>query len=153
MICARWIVIVVGVALLSGCASPSVSRRQLEARRQAYYRLKFDSVTTVVVVAHPSVNETVSSAWTGVVELGGTVESVRGDTLVIEPHYILQWEVTSSGTLQIVRHQEKRVLPDLVLIPAGPKFRLDSPSDRRRPKVMPILFLVTMILYLRFNRW
>ena len=153
MICARWIVIVVGVALLSGCASSSVSRRQFEARRQSYYRLKFDSVTSVVVVTHPSVDEAASSVWTGVVELGGTVESVRGDTLIIEPYYILQWEVTPSGALQIVRHDDKRLLPDLVLISAGPGFRMESPSDRRRPKVMPILVLLSMLLYLRFHRW
>ena len=155
MICARWMVIAVGV-LLSGCTSASMTRRQLEAQRQSYRRLRFNSATDVVVVMHRSVDEAESSVWTGVVELGGPVESLRGDTLIIEPYYVLKTQTTSSGDIRIVRLNNKRVLPDLVFIPAGPGFRVDSPSDTRRkgPSLASIVVfgLIALDLYIRWPR-
>lgn len=122
---------------------------------QSYRRLRFDSATTVVVM-HRSVDEAVSSVWTGVVELGGTVESLRNDTLIIQPFYILRTRTTSSGDIQIVRINNARVLPDLVFIPAGPGFRVDSPSDTRRkgPSLASIvvLGLIALDLYIRWPR-
>lgn len=152
--CARCMMVAVGFLLL-GCTPPSMTRRQLEAKKESYRRLRFNSATTVVVVMHRSVDEAVPSVWTGVVELGGPVESLRGDTLIIQPYYILKTQPTSSGDTQIVRINNARVLPDLVFIPAGPGFRVDSPSDTRRrgPSVGPILFIAGMLLYMRFYRW
>src|SRR5690349_21707261 len=92
---------------------PRASERQRRLSEALGWSLRFDSATAVIVVMHRSVDEGVSSVWTGVVELGGSVESLRGDTLIIEPYYILQTQTTSSGDIHIVRFNNKRVLPDL----------------------------------------
>ena len=123
---------------------------------QSYRRLRFDSATTVAVVMHRSVDEAVSTTWAGVVELGGTVESLRSDTLIIQPFYILKTRTTSSGDIQIVRINNMRALPDLVFIPAGPGFRVDSPSDTR-PKgpsltSIVVLGLIALDLYIKRPR-
>lgn len=97
-----------------------------------------------------------SSVWTGVVELGGTVESLRGDTLTIQPYYVLAARMTPSGDVKIIRFSDIRVLPDVVFIPAAPGFRVDSPNETR-PKgpglaTLVILGLIALDLYSRWPR-
>src|SRR5437868_9887812 len=113
MIYAHWIVMIASV-LLCGCAS--VPRRQLEAQKRSYYRLRFDSVTTVAAVMHRTAEDNAPRLLAGVVELGGPVESLRGDTLIIEPHYMLMVKRSPSGDAHIGRFSSKLVLPDLVFI-------------------------------------
>ena len=133
-----------------------MTRRQYEALHRAHVRLTFDSTATVAVVVHRSVDETLPSVWTGVVELAGPVVSLRGDTLIIEPHYILKTQTSSSGDVQVVRFSDMRVLPALVFIPAGSGFRLELPGDKRRrgPSVASIIVfgLIALDLYIRWPR-
>jgi len=151
---AHCVVIVVGI-VMSGCTSASMTRRPLETRR-SYQRLKFDSATTVVVMMNRSADDPVSSVWTGVLELGGLVETVRGDTLIIEPNYILRVVAASSGDTRVVRFSDMRVLPDLVFIPAEPGFRLVSPIEHRRkgPSISSIVIfgLIALDMYVRWPR-
>ena len=147
-------VIVMGV-VLSGCGPNSMTRRQLEARKESHQRLTFDSATTVLVLMNRSVDEAASIVWTGVLELGGPVETVRGDTLIIEPHYILRRITTLSGEVRVVRFSDMRVLPALVFIPAGSAFHLVPPKAKRRgPSIasMVVFGLVALDLYIRWPR-
>ena len=154
MISVRWMVIAACVILADCTSSASMMRRQLETQKESYRRVRFNSATTVIVVMHRSVDEGLSTVWTGVVELGGPVESLRGDTLILEPFYILKTQATPSGDVRIVRINNKRVLPDLVFIPAGPGFRVDSPSDTQPEglSLTPIVFFALLALDLYTRR-
>jgi hypothetical protein len=148
-------ILIITTVLLAGCTSTSLLRRQLEAQKQAYYRLKFDSATTVVAVMHRTVDNNVPSRWAGVVELGGPVESLRGDTVIIEPHYILMLKASHAGDGRIVRYNNKLVLPDLVYVPAGPGVHFELPSEARRrgPSVSSIIVFASVALYFAFGSW
>lgn len=155
MICVRRMVIVASV-VLSGCRPASTTRRQLEAQRQSYQRLRFDSATAVLAVMHRSADDDVSSVWTGVLEIGGPVETVRGDTVIMEPYYMLRTQTIWSGGMWVVRVNDKRFLPDLVLIPAGTGFHLLSPNERKRRgdsvATLVILGLIALDMYSRWPR-
>ena len=145
----------VAMIALSGCGPAPIVRRQMEAQKQSYRRLKFDSAANVVAVMHRTPDENAPTVLTGVVEIGGPVESLRGDTLIMEPHYIVMVRSSDSGEVQIVRLSNKKVLPDLVFIPIGPGFRIEDPNADKsaRPSVASMLWLVTMALYLKFGSW
>ena len=104
---------------------------------------------------HRTAGDNGPTLFTDVVEMGGFIESVRGDTLIMQPHYMLMRTTRPSGEVQVVRYSSMRVLPDLAFIPAGPGFRLDSPSDTRRrgPSVTSILAFSTIALYVAFGSW
>ena len=120
-----------------------------------HLRLTFDSVTTVVVVMHRTTGDDVPTLLYGVVELAGEVESMRGDTLIIEPNYIAKWSATPSGAIRIVRLTNKTMLPDLVFVPVGPGVHVDESDDARRwrPSVASLLGFATAVLYFAFYRW
>jgi len=155
MISARGMVMLVAL-VLSGCTSAPRTRRQFELWKQSCQILKFDSPTALIVVMNRSGGEGASRVWTGVLELGGPIETVRGDTLIIEPHYMITTRRTAAGELEIVRINDARLLPDLVLVPAGPGLRVARSRDRRRrdsPAVFfVILAVVALDLYVRRPR-
>jgi hypothetical protein len=155
MISARPMVMLVAV-LLSGCTPTARTRRQFELWKQSYQILKFDSATALVVVMHRSGGEDTSCVWTGILELGGPVETVRGDTLIIDPQYMIKTRRTASGDLQTVRISDARALPDLVFVPAALGFQLESFSERRRNGSRPVFFVVLAVvaldLYVRWPR-
>jgi hypothetical protein len=155
MIRARRMVMLAAI-LLAGCTPPTRTRREFELRKQSYQTLKFDSATAVVVVMHRSEDVADWRVWTGVLELGGPVETVRGDTLIIEPHYVIKTRRTPSGGLEIVRINDARALPDLVFVPAGPGFRLVPSSHRGRRDSHAMFFVVlatvAIDLYIRWPR-
>ena len=153
MICARRCMLI-GSLLLSGCTSPT--RRQVEAGRRAYVRLRFDSFTTVIAVNYRTAEDSVPSLLWGVLELGGPVESLRGDTLIIEPHYILKFTTTAAGDVRIVRVNNKLMLPDLVYVPAGAGLRLVWTSDappRNGLSVGSVVVFGALAIWLSRPRW
>jgi hypothetical protein len=147
-------VAIVACVILSSCA-PVPQRRQLEAEKRPVCRLKFDSAATVVAVMHRTTGDDVPSLLTGVVELVGPVESMRGDTLIMEPHYIAWSTPSFSGEIRIVRLTSAFVLPDLVFVPIGPGVHVDGSvgAGRSRPSVTSILVLGTLVYFFGFTRW
>jgi hypothetical protein len=136
------------------CTLAPRGSRQFELWKQSYQILKFDSATALVVVMHRSGDETASRVWTGVLELEGPVETVRGDTLIIEPHYMIRTRRTSTGNPEIVRISDARALPDLVFVPAGAGFRLASFSDRRREGSRAVFFVILGLVALElYTSW
>jgi hypothetical protein len=140
--------------MLISCA-PVRQGRDLEAQKRLHCRLTFDSVTTVVAVVHRTTGEDVPTLLYGILELAGQVESMRGDTLIMEPHYIAKASVSPSGALLVVRVTNKTMLPDLVFVPVGPGVHVDESDDarRRRPSVGSLLAFATLVLYFAFYRW
>jgi hypothetical protein len=153
MISARWMVIVVGVAV-SSCAKTSMTQRRLEAEFRSFQRLRFDSATTILVVMHSSVNESVTGFWSGVLEVGGLVETVRGDTLIVVPHYILKARTASSGDSRVDRVNDMRILPDLVFIPAGSGLHFVPPNDGRRSGPnWTFIIVFALVAFDLYRRW
>ena len=139
------------MVLGTGC-SPQ-PRPEFEAYQRSFYKVQFDS-TTSIVRAPRAIYDTVPSLLRDVVEIGGRVLELRSDTLTMEPSYVLTADREHPGEVRRIRLSGRRVLPDFVLIPVQAGVHIEPITKSRVSSMtMPILVAVTSFLYFRYCHW
>ena len=102
-----------------GCLEPP--HRQIEQR--LYRTVTFDSATDLTILPSDYWDGRGRLELTNVVDIGGQVVYTRGQTLVIDPVYVLTSE---PGNTHSLRTKGGYQLPDRVLVVVEPGTRVDT---------------------------
>ena len=139
-----------GAVLLNACAPPP-ARSGLDAppplRSFCTIRLAGNEE---ILIARVSARDTTWQELANVLELGGRVSAIVGDTLLVQPYY-LTTRAPAAGETTIFRGRAAD-MPDLVLVPMTAdvsiqEFRTPGAARRRLsfPLVLGGLFLLTVL--------
>jgi hypothetical protein len=116
----RWFLLIAALSLgAGGCLPPP----QHQADRRLYRSVKFDSATDLTILPSDYWDGRGRLELTNVVEIGGQVVYSRGQTLVIDPVYVLTSEAGSTHSL---RTKGGYQLPDRVVVVVEPRTRVDT---------------------------
>lgn len=116
----RWFLLTVALTMgAGGCLPPS----QHQIDRHLYRSVKFDSATDLTILPSDYWDGRGRLELTNVVEIGGQVVYSRGQTLVIDPVYVLTSEAGSTHSL---RTKGGYQLPDRVVVVVEPRTRVDT---------------------------
>ena len=143
------LVAVLSVFLL-GCFHP---RPELEAYKRSFFKIRFDSSTTLVGVPR-SPYDTVPHALVDVVEIMGRVLDLRSDSLLIAPSYVLISDTDHPGDGRTTLRRGRRALPDDMIVVVRPRDRVEQMyTGPHWPRLMaaPIAGLLTGFLLFRRN--
>jgi hypothetical protein len=130
----------------AGCLPPP--HQQVE--RRLYQSVKFDSATDLTILPSDYWDGRGRLELTNVVDIGGQVVYARGQTLVIDPVYVLTSE---AGKTHSLRTKGGYQLPDRVLVVVEPgtcvdTFRLprnSSPGVALFPLLVPALIAFSVM--------
>lgn len=145
----RALLLLAGALALHACALPPapIAGRPL-LRSFCTIRL---GVNEEILIAPISGRDTTSRSLANVLEVGGRVSAIVGDTLVVEPYY-LTTRPTTDGGLPITIYRGREALPDLVLVSLRPNISIrefHTPGTARRGLTVPLvlggLFLLTLL--------
>ena len=143
----RWSLIIAAFSVsASGCLPPP--HQQTNSR--LYRSVKFDSATDLTILPSDYWDGRGRSELTNVVEIGGQVVYSRGQTLVIDPVYVLTSEAGSSHSL---RTKGSYQLPDRVVVVVEPRTKVDTfrlprnsaPGVALAPFLVPALIAFSMM--------
>jgi hypothetical protein len=96
--------------------------------------------------------DTTRRVLTDVVEIGGRVLSVRGDTAVVAASYTLSLDGEHPGEGRTIRRSGFLVLPDTMFVLLQQSVRVEPwESSRRYLLVAPILGLLSSFLWLHYG--
>jgi hypothetical protein len=132
-------------AILASSACISHVSHEAEASERSYRAVRFDSTVSIVVIQR-AMQDGSRKVLTGVTEIGGAVEGVRGDTLVMRPSLI---SILESGRVVIINSQSKTgrdELPDLALVPVRLAIHQERGSSWKRMAPFAAACLIGVLL-------
>ena len=141
-------------SLLEGCSARPQGEH--EVRSPAFVKIRFDS-TVSLPYAPPASLDTAKSLLKDVFEVGGRVVSVSRDTVVIALSYALLADRRYPGEGRTIRRGGSHVLPELVFVSVQQGVRIEPwnprESNRLTSTILPIVFLLGVLLSLRYGHW
>ena len=139
-----------GAVVLHACAPPS-ARTAPDALPplRSFCTIRLDPAVEEILIARVSARDTTSHRLANVLEIGGRVSAMRGDTLVLQPWYLTTRTASDRAQPATILRGGSVAMPDLVLIPLTPgvsirEFRM--PGRVRRPRVTFTLVLGGLFL-------
>jgi hypothetical protein len=148
--CTLTLVVAALSVFLLGCFH---TRPELEAYKRSYFKIRFDSNTTLVG-APRTPDDTVTRILPDVLEIMGRVLSLRSDSLLIAPSYVLISDREHPAERRTTLRRGRRALPDDMVAVIGPRDRVEQMySGPNWPRLMaaPIAGLLTGLLLFRKN--
>ena len=143
----RWFLLPTALCIgASSCLPPP--HHQID--RHLYRSVKFDSATDLIILPSDYWDGRGRLELTNVVEIGGQVVYSHGQTLVIDPVYVLTSEARSTPSLRIKGSYQ---LPDRVVVVVEPRTRVDNfrfprnsaPGVALAPFLVPALIAFSMM--------
>jgi hypothetical protein len=127
------------------------TRPELEAYKRSYLRIRLDSNTTLVG-APRTADDTVTRVLADVVEIMGRVLSLRSESLLVAPSYVLISDPDHPAERRTMLRRGRRALPDNLIVVIGPRDRVEQMyTSPNWPRLMaaPIVGLLTGLLLFR----
>ena len=129
--------------VLDACAPPPAPTA-VDARPplRSFCTIRLDA-NEGILIAHVFTRDTTSPPLAGVIELGGRVSAIVGDTLVLQPYYLTTRPATADGAPVTIFRGKGEPMPDRVLIPMTPSVSIRefrTPGTTRRRVTLTLVF-------------
>ena len=138
--------------VLQACAQPT-THAALDAPPplRSFCTIVLAADSEEILIAHAFGRDTTSQRIADVLEAGGRVLALRGDTVVLQPYYLTTRVAPDSGPPVTIFRGASTSMPDLAFIPVTPNVSIRefrTPGPPRRPPIFPLvlhsLFLLSI---------